>query len=172
MENPASINIRPFAIGIILALCAILFGFGLGAVFGAAESTVKESLSNSAEQVIDTVYAGNTEKANDVVKKSWGYMKRAHLHGGGIGAVALSAIAILLLLGRAGLIEQSSSIALGAGALIYSLFWMVAAFKGPALGDLHAAKESLKFMAIPGAALCILGTLGTLFSVTRTLFSK
>jgi hypothetical protein len=167
MATDSSAAIRVFSPGIILALLAILFGFGLGAAFGTVEESIKAHLNGSAEQVLDSVYHGDVSKKEAVVSKSWIYMKRAHLHGGAIGAVALASICLLVLLGHTGALERLSAFALGAGSLVYSLFWLLAALKAPGMGSTHAAKESLGFIAIPGAALALLGVLGTLAAVVR-----
>jgi hypothetical protein len=148
---------KPVAAGLILALSAILLGFGLGGAFGAVESSIKGRL--------DASYAGDPASKEAVVKKSWEYLQRAHLHGGAIGTAALSSITLLIVLGRSGLVAQWSSAAFGAGALIYSLFWLFAGLKAPGLGSTGAAKEALKFMAVPGAGLCMAGLLGTIASV-------
>jgi hypothetical protein len=158
--------------GAILALLAILFGFGLGGLFGAYEDTVKGSLRASADAVFDTVYEGDTQKMDAVVGKSWSYMKRAHLHGGAIGAAALAAIVFLALLGGPGWLPRLSAVAFGAGALLYGLFWLLAALKAPGLGSTHDAKESLMLIAVPGAGLSLLGLLGTLASSFGFVLSK
>ena len=59
---------------------------------------------------------------------------------------------------------------LGIGALGYSLFWMLAAFRAPALGSTDLAKESLNWLAMPTAACCLLGLVLVLVMVVRTLF--
>jgi hypothetical protein len=157
-------SLRP---GAILALIAILLGFGLGGAFGAAEDSIKGRLKASGEAVTDSVYGGDTAKRDAVVSKSWAYMKRAHLHCGAIGAAALATIAALGLLGSGGAIDRYSAIAFGAGAILYGSFWFFAALKAPGLGSTGAAKESLEFLAIPGAGLSILGVCGALFSIFR-----
>ncbi len=169
MAASTSATLRPLAPGVILALFAILLGFGLAGVFGAAEASIKATLNQSGEEVLTSVYQGDVARKKAVVSKSWSYLKRAHLHGGAIGAVALASIVWLALLGQPGLLERGSALALGAGAVLYSLFWLFAAFKAPGLGDTHAAKESLGFIAIPGAGLCTLGLLGTLAPTVRQL---
>jgi len=58
-------------------------------------------------------------------------------------------------------------LSLGAGALLYSLFWLFAGFTAPSLGSTGAAKEALSFIAIPGAGLCLLGVVGTILSVLK-----
>ncbi len=161
--------LRPFAPAIVLALFSILLGFGLGGVFGATEDSIKAHLKDSAESVLDTVYQGNTREMNAVVSKSWTYLKRAHLHGGAIGTAALSCILLLSLIGKAGKSDKAFALAFGSGAILYSLFWVLAAFKAPGLGSTGAAREALNFIAIPGAGLCLLGLLGTIYGFIRSV---
>ena len=169
-SHPAS-NVRPLAPGIVLALLSIVFGFLLGGSFGAAEDSIKGHLRSSAEAVFETVYVGDAEKRDAVVSKSWAYLKRAHLHGGAIGAAALASIVLLGLFGRSGLLERTSAVAFGAGALLYPTFWLAAGLTAPSVGSTGEAKEALNFLAIPGAGLCLLGIGGTLLSVLRQLFT-
>ena len=166
--NPVA-NIRPLAPGIVLSLLSILFGFLLGGSFGAAEDSIKRHLHSSAEAVFESAYQGDANKRDAVVAKSWTYMKRAHLHGGAIGAAALASILLLALLGSPGWLERSSAAAFGAGALVYSGFWLAAGLTAPSLGSTGEAKEALGFLAIPGAGLCLLGIAGTLCSVVKHL---
>ena len=155
----------PIRAGAILALSAILYGFILGGIFGFNEDAVKGRLEASGSAAVATVYAGDTAAKDAVVTKSWDYLKRAHMHGGGIGAAALGAVAMIVLLTGMGTVGRWSALAFGAGALIYSVFWLFAGFKAPGLGSTGAAKESLAFLAVPGAGLSLLGAAGTLFAV-------
>ena len=86
--------------GVLLALLTIFFGFGIGGAFGAFEEPMKKGLADRAAAVLDTVYKGDAAKAKSVVDKSWVYYKRAHLHGGAVGAVALGGILLLAALRR------------------------------------------------------------------------
>ncbi|MCP4003428.1 MAG: hypothetical protein GY725_04455 [bacterium] len=165
MSNQSVSSLKPLAPGLILALLAISFGFLLGSSFGAIESSIKDHLRSSADAVFETVYNSDAEKRDAVVSKSWRYLKRAHLHGGAIGAVALASILLLGLIGDPGLIERITAASFGGGALLYSIFWLVAGLSAPSLGSTHAAKEALEFIAIPGASLCLLGLGGTLLTV-------
>lgn len=160
-------NLKPLLPGAILALLSILFGFLLGGLFGAIEDSIKGQLRASADAVFDTVYEGDETQRDKIVDKSWTYLKRAHLHGGAIGAAALASIVFLGLLGNVGILERLSSLALGGGALLYAVFWLVAGFTAPGLGSTGEAKEALGFLAIPGAGLCLLGLGGTLVCALR-----
>jgi len=160
---------KPLAPGAILALLSILLGFGLGGAFGANEEGIKGKLESSADAVLESVYGGDSERRDAVVSKSWSYLKRAHMHGGAIGTAALASIILLGLMGGRGLLERASAVAFGAGAILYSSFWLAAGFSAPGLGSTGAAKESLEFMAVPGAGLCLLGLLGTLTATVKHL---
>jgi hypothetical protein len=151
---------KTVAAGACLALLAILFGFVLGGAFGAVEDRIKGRLEASGSAVVETVYKGDAAAKDAVVKKSWSYLTRAHLHGGAIGTAALASIGALILLTPLGLPAQLSALAFGAGALLYAAFWLIAGFIAP--GMEHGAAESLAFIAIPGAGLCLLGACGTL----------
>ncbi len=120
--------------------------------------------------VLATVYAGDIERKDAVVGRAWSYLQRAHLHGGAIGTAALASILALALLCRAGMLVNLSVLAFGAGAILYPLFWLLTELKGPAVGGMGVAKESLQFIAVPGAGLCILGLLGTLLAVAQAGF--
>jgi len=167
MSSDSVSNLKPLAPGIILALLSIAFGFILGGSFGAAEDSIKGHLRSSADVVFDSVYEGDAIKRDAVVSKSWSYMKRAHLHGGAIGAAALASIVLLGLFGNPGPLERYSALAFGAGSFLYPMFWLAAGLTAPSVGSTGEAKEALGFLAIPGAGLCLLGIGGTLASVLR-----
>jgi hypothetical protein len=169
MSSNSGSNMKPLAPGIILALLSIAFGFILGGSFGAAEDSIKGHLRSSADAVLETVYEGDTNKRDAVVSKSWSYLKRAHLHGGAIGAAALASIVLLGLFGNPGSLERYTALAFGAGAFLYPIFWLAAGLSAPGVGGTGEAKEALQFLAIPGAGLCLLGIAGTLTSVVRRL---
>ena len=161
---------KTMAMGISLALMTILFGFVLGLSFGAKESSIKAHLDDSGTSALQTAYHGDVAAKDKVVNKSWSYLKRAHLHGGAIGSSALVSIMALILFGRLEMVAKLSALAFGSGALIYSLFWLFAGLTAPGLGSTGAAKESLAFLAIPGAGLCVLGLSGIIFSVVKASY--
>ena len=170
MSDFAQERLRPLAPGILLAMASIAFGFGLGIAFGAAEDDLKDHLHTSAQTVLESVYAGDEAKAQAVVKKSWTYFKRAHLHANGLGTSALAASLLLALLGPPGMIARLSSFAFGAGALFYSAYWLFAGLMAPELGSTSAAKESLSWLAIPSSGACVAGLAGALFCLIRGIF--
>jgi hypothetical protein len=148
--------------GFLLATLTVFLGFALGGLFGLNEDAIKSRLSARAAAVEATVYRGDAAAADAVLAKSWTYMQRAHLHAGATGTAAVALIGMLVLVGVAPRSIRVTGILLGLGALGYSLFWLWAGFRAPALGGTGAAKESLRWLAMPSAGAILLGTLCTL----------
>jgi hypothetical protein len=159
--------------GTLLALLTILFGFALGGVFGVFEDALKDGLTERAEAVRDRVYEGDAAKIKATVDKSWAYYKRAHLHGGGIGAVALGGVLLVAALRRPPrLARQAVSLALGLGGLGYAAFWLLAARAAPGLGSTDLAKESLAWLAVPSAGLLLAGIVAVTALTAIELFGR
>lgn len=159
LATPSAVTtLRPALPGLTLAVLTLLFGFGLGGLFGLNEDAIKSRLSAAAAAVQVSVYQGDDAAAKAVVSKSWTYMQRAHLHGGGLGTAAVALILLVVLLGASPAVTRAVSLGLGAGGLGYSVFWMWAGFRAPALGSTGAAKESLEWLAMPSAGLVLVAT--------------
>ena len=163
-------SLRVVKWGIIFSLLTLIFGFGLGMTFGAAEETLKHSLNSSAKEVLSNVYNNDTTKVDAIVNKSWVYFKRAHLHANGLGTTSLVLCLLLSSLFKNLPLRIFASFSLGVGSLLYSVFWLLAGIKAPGLGSTGAAKEALAFIAIPGSTLCVLGLLITAYLTINELF--
>lgn len=144
--------------GLVVAVLAVLFGFVMGGMFGLNEDLIKDRLAGSAAAVTNTVYQGDPAAAEPVVAKSWEYMQRAHLHGAAIGTAAIGMILVMLLVRPAPRTIRAVGLGLGAGALGYAVFWMAAGFLAPGLGSTGAAKEALRWLAVPSAGALLIGT--------------
>lgn len=172
MTDFTQTRLRPLAPGILLALLAIAFGFGLGPAFMVTEDAIKGHLTATAEAVLQTAYQGDVEAANAVVEKSWGYFKSAHVHASTLGTSALAAILLLALLGPPGRLARSSALLFGAGALAWGVCWMLTGLHAPELGSTEAAKRAVGWLALPGSGMCLLGLLGTLLCMALQMFSE
>jgi hypothetical protein len=161
------IALRAAVPGLALAVLAILFGFTMGGVFGFNEAIIKDRLAASAAGVTATVYAGDPAAAAPVVAKSWEYMQRAHLHGGAMGTAAIALIGVLLAIGASPRATRVLGLALGAGSLGYAVFWMWAGIRAPGLGSTGAAKESLRWLAMPSSGAVMLATAAVAFLCVR-----
>ena len=150
--------LRPALPGLLLSVITLLFGFGLGIVFGLNEEMIKSRLSASAAEVQATIYQGDDAAMKAVLDKSWTYMQRAHLHAGALGTSAVVLTLVVVLLGSSPRVTRAVGLALGAGSLGYSVFWLWAGFRAPGLGGTGPAKESLKWLAMPSSGLIVVGT--------------
>ncbi len=157
-----SLCLRPAWLGLGLSVATLLFGQGMGIVFGLNEDLIKSRLKASAEVVRDSVYHGDAAAIKAVQDKSWTYMQRAHLHAGAMGTSALAMILLVSVLGVSSRIQQVVGLGLGAGGLGYSMFWMWAGFLAPGLGSTGAAKESLKWLAMPSSGAFVIATVAVL----------
>jgi hypothetical protein len=154
-------GLRAVSLGLILSVLTILFGQGLGILFGANEDAVKGRLKSSAAAVLDSAYQGDEAAMKQVLDKSWRYMLRAHLHAGGMGTTAFAFILFLGLARRPGWLSWGTSLALGAGGLGYSVYWMLAGFRAPGLGNTSAARDSLDWLALPSSGMFLIASLIT-----------
>lgn len=164
-------NIRASWIGLVLAVLTILFGHGMGIVFGLNEDVIKSRLKADAAEVQATIYQNDGVAAKAVADKSWNYMQRAHLHAGGMGTTAVALITVLCLVGASRPATALISLALGAGGLGYSVFWMWAGFRAPSLGSTGTAKESLRWLAMPSSGGFVLATIAVLIVVVVSLLA-
>ena len=153
-----SFCLHPARLGLFLSVVTLLFGQGMGIVFGLNEDLIKSRMKASAEVVRDSIYHGDASAIKAVQDKSWTYMHRAHLHAGAMGTSALAMILLVSLLGTSTRLQQAIGFGLGAGGLGYSVFWMWAGFRAPALGSTSAAKESLKWLAMPSSGAFVVAT--------------
>ena len=174
MHTPASFapSLRAASLGLVLAVLTLLFGQGMGIVFGLNEEAIKGSLKTSATAARDTIYKADDTAIKAVLDKSWVYMQRAHLHAGGMGTTALALIILMCLLGLSRRMTGAIGVGLGAGGLGYSIYWMWAGFRAPALGSTGAAKESLSWLAVPSSGAFVLATLAVLVALFATLIRR
>jgi hypothetical protein len=159
-------------IGLLFALLTILYGFGLGAAFGAAEDSIKGSLKEDAEAVLADRYGGDEAKAKKVTDKAWVYWKRAHLHANGLGTAS---VALILLLSSLAVSERLKAVVaalLGLGGLGYGMYWMLAGMRAPSMGSTDAAKESLQWLAVPGSGACLIGLVFVIALTAKCSFSR
>ncbi len=165
-------SLKPALPGLLFALLTILYGFGLGILFGLNEDLIKLRLAASAEAVRDVRYQGDQAAIDAVLEKSWTYMKRAHLHAGGLGTSAIALTLLVVLLGTPSRWTFAISLALGVGGLGYSVYWLVAGFRAPGMGGTSIAKESLAWLAMPSSGLVVSGTAATVVLMLTKIFSK
>lgn len=165
-------GLRAALTGLLFALLTILYGQGMGIFFGVNEAGIKNQLKASATAVRESVYKNDDAAIKVVLDNSWNYMKRAHLHAGGMGTTAFALMIVIGLLGISQRITLLLGLALGVGGLGYSVYWMLAGFRAPGLGSTGAAKESLKWLAMPTSGMFVVATLAVLALLVGALLSR
>lgn len=158
VSQPIHSAVRPVLPGLFFGVLTLLFGFGLGVVFGLNEALIQDRLLASATAAPPEVYQQDEAKQKAVIDKSWAYMQRAHLHAGSLGAVAVALSLVVVAIGTSAAAARATSLALGVGGLGYAVFWLAAGFRAPGLGSTGAAKESLKWLALPSVGLVVAAT--------------
>ncbi len=156
----------------VFAVLTLLFGFSLGIVFGLNEDIIKLRLKRSAIEVRESVYHSNDTAIAAVLEKSWTYMQRAHLHAGGLGATAVCLILLVGLLGTSPAMARAISLSLGVGGMGYSVYWLWAGFRAPALGGTSAAKESLRWIAMPSSGAVVIATFAVATLLIVAIFRR
>jgi hypothetical protein len=164
--------LRPALAGLFFATLTLLFGFGLGIVFGANEDAIKSRIKASGVAVRDTAYKGDDVALKAVLDKSWVYMQRAHLHAGALGTTAIALTLVVALLGTSVLWTRLISLGLGVGGLGYSIYWALAGFRAPGLGSTGAAKDSLEWLAVPSSGAVVLAAVAAAVVVGRALLRR
>jgi hypothetical protein len=165
-------GMRTILPGLMLALLTILLGQAMGIVFGLNEDAIKSRRKNSAMEVRESAYKGDDAAIKAVLDKSWVYMQRAHLHAGAMGTTAFAFIVFLGLVRPPHKVAVAVSVALGAGGLGYSVYWMLAGFRAPGLGGTSAAKASLEWLAMPSSGVFVLASVAVLVLLIGMLASR
>lgn len=162
-------QLHPALPGMLFAVLTLIFGFGLGTIFGLNEGIIKARLKASAVEMQASVYHGDAAAIKPVLDKSWVYMQRAHLHAGGLGTAAVGLILLTSLLRTSPVVTRVISLALGLGGLGYSVYWLWAGFRAPSMGGTGAAKESLKWLAMPSAGAMVVATVAVAVLVAAAI---
>ena len=144
--------------GVLVAMIAILFGGVMGLSFGCCEDTIKGVFKVDAEDALSEVYQSDQAKAEKVIKKSWVYMKRAHLHSQTMGVISIAFSLLVAWLNFPVFAQLVVSLLSSLGSLGYGVFWLVAGFLAPGMGSTGAAKESVALIAqASGGAFFVAG---------------
>jgi hypothetical protein len=127
-------DIAPVRLGLILSMLTLLFGIGMGVVFGVNEDGVQDYIK-------DGIAAHAQLHDQQSQSKIWRYAQRAHFHATGVGAFTL---AMILLVGATPMTRRfkaAVSTLIGVGSF-YSLAWLSMFLLAPSLGR-AAAHDAL-----------------------------
>ncbi len=166
---------RPVLAGLLLGLFTLLYAEFMASTFGLYEDDIKAALYEEAlehtEGIVVPGHEGESdlnrkvfktrEEAKKYADKAWVYLKRAHMHGEGLGAIA---IAVCLLIGVTTLraaVKRWLALVLSLGAAVYPWCWFYLGVVTPDKGK-YAAKADVHWIAV-GSVTLYLGALICLF---------
>jgi len=175
----------PVFLGIMLGLLTLVYAEFLASTFGIYEENIKDALYQEAlEHTADVTVKGHDketdlhevvfkdrEEAKKAASKAWGYLKRAHVHGEGMGAIVL----VLSLLIAHSLLKKKFkkiiSVIVGFGGFAYPLCWF---YTGTYMVDKgkEAAKADVQILALSSVTLYLAGLLLVFSLLLLRYFSR
>lgn len=136
-------------IGLALVLLGLLFGVGMGIVFGVNEDLFKDYIAQGITANPDV----HDTKSPD---KIWRYAQRAHFHATGIAAFSLGLVILVMFSTLKPTYKKASAILLGLSSFYplswYTMFWLSPSIgRGPA--HAHILTESFVYIGVGGLLL-------------------
>ncbi|MBF0357169.1 MAG: hypothetical protein HQL70_01105 [Magnetococcales bacterium] len=119
-------QIQPLRIGLIIAMLTILFGMGMGVLFGMYEDGVKGWIKDGIAQHQEL----HDEKS---FSKIWRYSQRSHFHAMGLGATTTALILVVGISSMRRKLKKTASILISLGGL-YPLSWFCMFLLAPSMG--------------------------------------
>ena len=158
-------ELRVVKVGLALVMVGLLFGVGMGIVFGINEETFKDFIAQGISANPDVHDAKSSDKI-------WRYAQRAHFHATGIAAFSLGLIFLAIVSTLKHTYKKISAIFLGLGSL-YPLSWFSMFFLAPSMGREAAHAHILtEFFAFTGVGGILLGTFLVCANVFMGLFEE
>lgn len=151
-ENLTMVQITEMRWPFVLVILSILFGTGLGMFFGIGEDKIKAHLEEGLAKnstLTNLLFEKQSAEREKLKTKSWSYIQRAHLHGGGISALSLGLLFILSALPLSALIKNLLGLLLALGTIAYPIFWLMSGLYAPQFGT-SLAKEKFELLASGG----------------------
>lgn len=136
-------------IGLALVLLGLLFGVGMGIVFGVNEEVFKDYIAQGITANPDVHDAKSADKI-------WRYAQRAHFHATGIAAFSLGLVILVMFSTLKPTYKKTSAILLGLSSFYsfswYTMFWLAPSIgRGPA--HAHILTEFFAYTGVGGLLL-------------------
>ena len=119
-------EIKTVKIGLFLVMLSLLFGIGLGVVFGLVEDSVKSYIAEG----ISAHPAVHDEQSSG---KIWRYAQRAHFHATGIAAFSIGLLLLLMHSSLGRKLKMAAAVLVGLGGM-YPLSWFTMFVLAPSIG--------------------------------------
>jgi len=144
-------EIQTVKIGLFLVMLTLVFGIGLGMVFGIAEDAVKSYISEGVAAHVEL----HDDKSNS---KIWRYAQRSHFHATGIAAFSIGLVILIMISSLQEKLKTISAILIGLGGL-YPLSWFSLFILTPSIGRTaahhHFITATLTYIGVAGLFLGI-----------------
>lgn len=166
---------RTVLLGVFLGLATLLFAEFMASTFGLYEKDIKGALYEEALEHTTGVVTDEPEEdsyrkifkdkaeAQKVAKKAWVYLKRAHSHGEGLGAIVMALCLVIAHTRLKPKFKRVLSAMIGLGGFGYPFCWF---FAGTYMVDLGkaAAKSQIHWLAVSSVSM-YLGGMAILFGL-------
>jgi hypothetical protein len=152
-------------IGLALVLIGLVFGVGMGIIFGVNEDVFQNYIAQGI--------AANPE-VHDVKSpdKIWRYAQRAHFHATGIAAFSLGLVILVMFSSLKTSYKKTSAILLGLSSF-YPLSWYAMFWLAPSIGRGPAHAHILtEFFAYTGVGGFLLGSFILCANIYLGLFKE
>ena len=132
--------------GVALVLSCLLFGIGMGVLFGVNEDLFKNLIAQGIAANPGLHDAKSPEKI-------WRYAQRAHFHSAGVAAFSIGLLFLVALSGLTEKAKQVASVLIGLGSF-YPFAWLSMFFLAPVIGrdpsHAHWLTEVLTYVGVGG----------------------
>ena len=152
-------ELKAVKIGLFFVMLTLIFGIGMGVIFGAAQNRVHSYIASGVD--------AHPELHDEYSKqKIWRFSQRAHFHATGIAAFSIGLILLIMVSSLRKGMKTIASFLVGLGGL-YPLSWFSMFLLAPSLGRSaahnHIVTELLVFAGVGGLLLGIAVLFANLF---------
>jgi len=119
-------EIKTVKIGLFLVMLTLIFGIGMGVVFGLVEDSVKSYI---AEGIAAHPAVHDKQSSG----KIWRYAQRAHFHATGIAAFSIGLLLLLMHSSLGRKLKMAAAVLVGLGGM-YPLSWFTMFILAPSIG--------------------------------------
>ena len=132
--------------GLFLVMLTLIFGIGMGVVFGVNEDSVKSYITEGVAAHPDV---HDDQSSN----KIWRYAQRAHFHATGIAAFSIGLLLLLMHSSLGSKLKAATAVLVGLGG-VYPLAWFSMFVLAPSIGRSaahhHIVTEMFTYIGVGG----------------------
>lgn len=144
-------ELKAVKIGLFFVMLTLIFGIGMGVIFGVAENQVHHFIANGVD--------AHPELHDEFSKKKiWRFSQRSHFHATGIAAFSIGLVLLIMVSSLKRSMKTAAAFFIGLGGL-YPLSWFSMFLLAPSLGRSaahhHILTELLVYIGVGGLLLGI-----------------